>query len=319
MIITARCDFHYFKLPEVCIMGMDSLFLRYNINPDILISFCPIYAYAPEASEPVLFSHYRHEHHAPGPVTYQKSNDWCTLFIFLSGKFGFIFDDSICNPAFGNAVLVREKEIYSSYFYSDSMVDYYQIDFPTEFFRQLGKENPFFSLFHPHSTMQKNLVALSRSSCDRMIGMLKQMDTLIQENDPQAGWLAYSYLIQIAVIIQNAHASGDHSPVQSKVPAKLKEAIDYIHKNCCSLIGVSEVAQHCGITNTYLSRLFKNAMDCSPNEYITNLRISNAKYLIHSGRSLTDACYLSGFSNYTYFTSKFKSYTGMTPSQYQKL
>ena len=319
MIVYTHSHFHYFKLYEVNIMDMDSLFLRYNINPDILLSFCPVCTYAPDVVEPILFSHYRHEHHAPGPVTYQKSNEWCTLFIFLSGKFGFIFDDSICNPSFGNAVLVREQETYSSYFYSDSIVDYYQIDFPMDFFRRLEKENPFSALFYPFESTKQNLIALSRSSCDHMIGMLKHIDNLIQENDPQVAWLAYSYLIQIAAIIRNAHLSGDHVPMLSKLPAKLKEAIDYIHQNCCSLIGVAEVAHHCGITNTYLSRLFKSAMDCSPNEYIANLRISNAKYLIQSGRSLTDACYLSGFSNYTYFTSKFKSLTGMTPSQYQKL
>jgi len=298
---------------------MDSLFLRYNINPDIMTSFCPIYIYAKDTAEPILFSHYHHEHHAPSPVTYQKSNPWCTLYIFLSGKFGFIFDDSICNPTFGNAVLVRDQEVYSSYFYCDSMVDYYQIDFPMDFFRQLQPENPFSVLFHSLGSAKKNLIALGRASCDRMIGILQQVDALIQEDNPQVGWLAYSYLIQIAAIIQNAWASDDHAPVQSKLPAKLKEAIDYIHQNCCALLGVAEVAHHCGITNTYLSRLFKNAMGCSPNEYITNLRISNAKYLIQSGRSLTDACFLSGFSNYTYFSSKFKSLTGMTPSQYQKL
>jgi len=36
------------------------------------------------------------------------------------------------------------------------------------------------------------------------------------------------------------------------------------------------------------------------------------------GDSVTDACYESGFSDYSYFIATFHKETGMTPLQYQK-
>ena len=53
-------------------------------------------------------------------------------------------------------------------------------------------------------------------------------------------------------------------------------------------------------------------------KYMTKQRISYAKYLLANGESVTDACFKSGFNNYNYFISKFKSIIGTTPAKFKK-
>ena len=106
---------------------------------------------------------------------------------------------------------------------------------------------------------------------------------------------------------------------QRKIPQSLKMALNYIHANYTSLTGIEEVAAHCSITGTYLARIFKKFLLCTPNAYVSNLRISHAKYLLNAGKNITEACFDSGFTNYTYFISKFKASTGTTPANFKKI
>ena len=51
---------------------------------------------------------------------------------------------------------------------------------------------------------------------------------------------------------------------------------------------------------------------------ITSMKIQYAKTLLQGGKSVTEACYDSGFSDCSYFISTFQKITGVTPGQYKK-
>lgn len=299
-------------------ISYDKLKKDYKLAPSLAASYCLMFSYAKDAADPIVFVHYTHEHHISSPVSYLRNNKMCTLFIFLSGKFGFVFDKAVCNPAYGDVVMIRDHEKYTACFYSNSHVDYYEINFPVEFFDKISAPNPFYHPFYERNEGERNMVVLDRIACDAMIGKLKEIETLIHTKNTYTDLLAYSYVLQIMEIITAQYGKSSGKPSATRIPAKLKTAVDYIHCNFSTIASVDEVASHCGVTSTYLSRMFKNSLLCTPNEYITNLRISHAKYLLSSGCTLTDACYKSGFNNYTYFISKFKSVVGVTPANFKK-
>ncbi|MBR4888778.1 MAG: AraC family transcriptional regulator, partial [Clostridia bacterium] len=53
-------------------------------------------------------------------------------------------------------------------------------------------------------------------------------------------------------------------------------------------------------------------------EYIAARRIAYSQQLIEQGRSISEACYQSGFENMSTFIRSFRNITGMTPSEYRK-
>lgn len=79
-----------------------------------------------------------------------------------------------------------------------------------------------------------------------------------------------------------------------------------------------EVAEHFHISENYVPRLFHRYFPMSLIMLITSMKIQYAKTLLQAGKSVTEACYDSGFSDCSYFISTFKKVTGMTPGQYKK-
>lgn len=295
-------------------MAADTWIKReYGINPAIASSYCLLNAYAKKAAAPIVFVHYTHEHPIASKVMYPRSSDMCTLFFFLTGKFGFLVDDVIYDPSYGNVMIFRNHEKFTSVFYTNSHVDYYQIEFPAAFFEAVSVPELFFSA---SQESKQNMLIPDRLSSEQVLDKLKQTENLILSNNEQLQLLAYANILQILGIL--ASQSAQKEPAAARVPAKLKMAVEYIHNNYPTLSSIEEVAAFCNITNTYLSRMFRKTFQCTPNEYLNRLRISEAKYLLSTGSSLTDACYCSGFNNYTYFISKFKSHTGITPAKFKE-
>ncbi len=99
----------------------------------------------------------------------------------------------------------------------------------------------------------------------------------------------------------------------------IREAMNYISTNFCTPLTLQEVADHLHLNPSYFSRVFKQSYGSSFKEYLTMVRIEEAKRLLaNTDYSLLDIAIAVGFDNQSYFTSVFKKNTGMTPGQYRK-
>lgn len=79
------------------------------------------------------------------------------------------------------------------------------------------------------------------------------------------------------------------------------------------------ICRELGMSRASLYSKMKAITGIGVKEYITKIRIEKAKMLIEtSDRSITEISEMTGFSASSYFSTAFKNYTGMTPSQYKK-
>lgn len=84
-------------------------------------------------------------------------------------------------------------------------------------------------------------------------------------------------------------------------------------------ISLAQLAQLCGVSQPYLRRLFHRVYGVAPAVYIRNRRLSYAGELLRTGEySVTQAAVFAGFNDAAYFSREFKTYFGMTPSEYSK-
>lgn len=97
-------------------------------------------------------------------------------------------------------------------------------------------------------------------------------------------------------------------------------AIKYIHSNYCTdTISIEKLADACNISTVYLRKLFASRFGVSPIQYISNLKLTRAKELLESNMyTVSEVCFLSGFSDESYFSRKFKESTGVSPSEYKE-
>lgn len=101
--------------------------------------------------------------------------------------------------------------------------------------------------------------------------------------------------------------------------SKIQNSVDYLLSNFKKPeITVGEIARQSFVSEVYFRKIFKKEYGISPQKYIVSLRIQNAKALIDAGYfSLQEVAYLSGYSDYKYFSVEFKRVVGVSPSEYK--
>ena len=103
---------------------------------------------------------------------------------------------------------------------------------------------------------------------------------------------------------------------------KLKHEIDrYINEHYNSPdLSLESVAGHFNLTTTYLSRFFKDENGVNYLEYVTNLRMAEAKKQLEStSKSIKSVMSSIGYMDTASFVRKFKSIEGITPGQYRQI
>jgi two-component system response regulator YesN len=104
----------------------------------------------------------------------------------------------------------------------------------------------------------------------------------------------------------------------SKIPATLDKAIEYIHANYNKGITLDEVALEVGFSTYYFGKMFKKAFKLSFTDYLSNLRLEEAKRLLLDHQlTVKDITYQVGYMDPNYFTRVFKKSEGMSPTDYR--
>ena len=106
--------------------------------------------------------------------------------------------------------------------------------------------------------------------------------------------------------------SGEN-PTVIKIKRYLKARIGAKHT-------LSAVSKTVGYSPNYCDTLFKKETGKSIFDYLTELRISEAKLLLAEGiLRLTEIAEAVGFEDYNYFARTFKKRCGYTPSEYKRI
>ena len=111
-----------------------------------------------------------------------------------------------------------------------------------------------------------------------------------------------------------SHKSDDN------ISLKVNDIINKIRTDFCdSTLDVGELLQKSGYAGDYIRSKFKSITGKTPVEFLTQIRINHARYLIDiykSAMTLSEIAERCGYTDYIYFSRKFKQYTGMCPRDY---
>lgn len=83
-------------------------------------------------------------------------------------------------------------------------------------------------------------------------------------------------------------------------------------------IGRNEIAARLFLAPEYMARMYKRQTGKSLNEFIGEYRIEQAKLRLEKGERIGDVAEAVGFESFTYFSTMFKKYVGVSPNQYRK-
>ena len=97
-----------------------------------------------------------------------------------------------------------------------------------------------------------------------------------------------------------------------------KEMVSYIQQNFTGKISLKEFGEQFHLSEKYISRYFKKHFHITLSQYITYLRLENAKQLLQdTDLSVTETAMQSGYQNVSYFIRSFKKAYGISPLKYR--
>ena len=98
-----------------------------------------------------------------------------------------------------------------------------------------------------------------------------------------------------------------------------KIIVNYIESNFNIPLTLQSTCKALGISKSYINKLIRKYDDETFCTYLTRIRIENAKKIIKEERStlmIKDIAERTGFHDQFYFSRIFRTYTGMSPSEY---
>lgn len=99
----------------------------------------------------------------------------------------------------------------------------------------------------------------------------------------------------------------------------MQQAAGYIHRHMFNEINMLEIASKLGIKQPQLTRRFQEAYGVGPVEYVTRLRLEEAKRcLLDSNETLESIADRCGYENGSYFSRVFRAKVGISPSVFRK-
>lgn len=111
-----------------------------------------------------------------------------------------------------------------------------------------------------------------------------------------------------------------HRDIDFKMDTKdfFKQIEMYVQQNLGEPLSLDSVCAHIGISQAYLSKLFRKYTNMSFNKYVTMHRIEEAKKLMRTIPNITvqDVASAVGYEIPSYFSKVFREIVGMTPSEY---
>lgn len=96
--------------------------------------------------------------------------------------------------------------------------------------------------------------------------------------------------------------------------------IKYIEENYYSNdLNINDISDKLEVTSSYLSKLLKKETGLSFIDYLTNIRIKKAMYIMEDPTiKIYDVAELVGYSNQHYFCRAFKRVVGFSPTEYKR-
>lgn len=206
---------------------------------------------------------------------------------------------------------------------AENSMDLLQLENTLNQFRFGESQNIIHNLF---TKFKRNLVKSrdAKNICSQIYYICSRVSLKRGITPPQAQYLTGIYnsndiftletsmLEMLNLAIHNLTGSGVS---QNKI---VEDTIKYIHSHLSETLSLENIAENLHISPSHLSRTFRKSYSEPLTEYINKTRIEKAKeYLIHPGTLSYEVAELVGYHDPTYFSSIFKKYTGLSPTEFK--
>ena len=104
----------------------------------------------------------------------------------------------------------------------------------------------------------------------------------------------------------------------SRVNPHVRQVENYIRASYMHPIRVEHIARQLNLDRRYLSRLFKEKLGISMQQYLLNVRMEEATNYLRQGYSVKECAHMVGYEDVSNFSKLYKRHFGMSPAHRRK-
>jgi AraC-like DNA-binding protein len=108
------------------------------------------------------------------------------------------------------------------------------------------------------------------------------------------------------------------STARERSPRAVRRARAFLHEAVADKITLDELASHAGLDKFRLVRAFRAEIGLPPYEYLTHVRVSQAKLLLQRGALVAEAAQAVGFYDESQLHRHFRRIVGVAPGVYAR-
>ena len=146
----------------------------------------------------------------------------------------------------------------------------------------------------------------------------------IQSDDYLCNELSILYLKEVMILLhqfdrKQAMDAGANPMQVHYEHTLLNEILVYINNNIYTAFTVEDLCSKFSVSRSSLQNLFRSNLNISPKQYISEKKLSQAKKLIQEHKhTISEISDMLGFTSIHYFSRKFKTQYGVSPTDYSK-
>lgn len=190
---------------------------------------------------------------------------------------------------------------------------YLDIAINKEFFHQIAfdlNKNNEIKFKRIEAAFSRHLIEVIMNFKNEIISFGNSYPLMIESISTQVVIQLLRDINEANTIFQEKHLRDQHN---------INIAIDYMQNYYSAPISIEDICQIANLSPHYFIRLFKQHTGQTPYQYLMTIRIQRAKEMLKKGKcSILEVSTLCGFVNSGHFSTLFKRYVGVSPTEYKK-
>ncbi len=227
----------------------------------------------------------------------------------------------------GDVVLVPHGTYYKphtnqsceyTFFQFDGDFDIASADGDVSLLSEVGKQKSFYGVLERnHTPLYLDYKMKTGDKAQEISLLLNKCINLRTSFTAMQKTLLSLYFTEILLYISDVFSR--QSQKKEELPSSLTKILLFIGENYTRQISLDDICRHTSVSKQYCMRLFKRHMNMTINEYILDMRMKHAAYLLlHTYMNVAEVTDYLGFSSVSYFSRVFKSYYGVPPTMYKE-
>ncbi len=245
-------------------------------------------------------------------------HDGYEVFLFLEGNVQFYLEENCYEAKQGDLAVMSPFNMHRIVAQNQVNYERITINMRKEVIERMStEETDLFACFSLCDNSCMAPITLSDEQRDRFVELTDRLSVCLKQTAYGTDIRVRNLLSEILLMVNECFENVTNVK-KSIMPELVRDMMLYIQKNVTEELSLEQLAKVFYHNGTYLSRTFKKHTGLSLHVYILDRRIEHAKQMLRKGSSVSDACFSSGFSDYSNFIRNFTNKVGSSPGKWGK-